>query len=151
MWAYVAPLIALAILGLLSNRPADAINVPAQQCMGATTTATPFNLASTTALKVITKATSKNVYICHIDIVSAAANNVALIAGTKTTNDCDTSTAGLAGGTTAATGWNFAANGGLTAGNGTGMVAATASTGLDVCLLASGSGQVSGVLVWAQF
>jgi hypothetical protein len=111
----------------------------------------PFSLASTTSLKIITKSGGKNIYICSINIVTATANNVALIAGTKTSTDCDTSTAGLAGGTTAATGWNFAANGGLTQGTGIGVIAATASTGLDVCLLASGSGQVSGVISWTQF
>ena len=111
----------------------------------------PFSLASTTALKVIANTSGKKTYICSLNIVSAAANNVALIAGTKTTNDCDTSTAGLAGGTTAATGWNFAANGGLTQGTGIGVVTATASNSLDVCLLASGSGQLSGVMSYTQF
>lgn len=119
-------------------------------CTSGTKGYAPFSLASTTALKVVTKSTGKNVYVCSINIVVATANNVALIAGTKVTNDCDTSTAGLAGGTTAATGWNFAANGGLTQGNGMSSVAATASTGLDVCLLASGAGQVSGVLTYVQ-
>jgi len=112
---------------------------------------TPFSLASTTSLKLVSKSSSKQVYICSINIVSASANNVALIEGTKTTTDCDTSTAGMAGGTTAATGWNFAANGGLTHGTGIGMVFATATTNHDVCLLASGSGQVSGGITWTQF
>lgn len=112
---------------------------------------TPFSLASTTSLKLVSKVSAKQVYICSINIVSASANNVALIEGTKTTTDCDTSTAGMAGGTTAATGWNFAANSGLTQGTGIGVVAATATANHDVCLLASGSGQVSGVISWTQF
>lgn len=112
---------------------------------------TPVNLASTTALKIITKSSGKNVYICSINLVSASANNVALVAGTETTTQCDTSTVGLAGGATAATGWNFAANGGLTQGTGIGVLTATASTGLDVCLFASASTQVSGVISWTQF
>lgn len=111
----------------------------------------PFSLASTTALKIISLASAKQIYICSINIVSAAANNVALIEGTKTTNDCDTATAGMAGGTTAATGWNFAANGGLTQGSGVGAIMRTATAAHDVCLLASGSGQVSGVVSWTQF
>lgn len=111
----------------------------------------PFSLASTTALKIITLASSKNTYICSINILSAAANNVALIDGTNSTTDCNAATHGLAGGTTAATGWNFAANGGLTQGTGIGVIAATVTVSHDVCLLASGSGQVSGVISYTQF
>jgi hypothetical protein len=111
----------------------------------------PFSLASTTALKIITLTSGKNTYICSINLVSAAANNVALIDGTKVTNDCDTATHGMAGGTSAAAGWNFAANGGLTQGSGIGILAATVTVSHDVCLLASGSGQVSGVVSYTQF
>lgn len=111
----------------------------------------PFTLASTTALKIITLASSKNTYICSINIVSGAANNVALIDGTNSTTDCNGSTHGMAGGTTAATGWNFAANGGLTQGSGIGVIAATVTVSHDVCLLASGSGQISGVMSYTQF
>jgi hypothetical protein len=112
---------------------------------------TPISVSNTTATKLVTKATSKNVYICSINLVVAAASNVALIAGTQTTNQCDTSTAGLSGGTTAATGWNLAANGGLAYGNGMGVIMATASTGLDVCVVQSASTQISGSISWTQF
>jgi hypothetical protein len=112
---------------------------------------TPISFSSTSAQKIITKASAKNIYICSINLVVAAATNVALLAGTQTTNQCDTSTAGLSGGTTTATGWNLAANGGLAYGNGMGVIMATASTGLDVCLLASAANQVSGAVSWTQF
>lgn len=111
----------------------------------------PFSLASTTALKIISLVSGKNIYICSINIVSAAANNVALIDGTNSTTDCNAATHGMAGGTTAATGWNFAANGGLTQGTGIGVIAATVTVSHDVCLLASGSGQLSGVVSWTDF
>ena len=112
---------------------------------------TPISVSNTTATKLITKANSKNVYICSINLVVAAASNVALIAGTQTTNQCDTSTAGLSGGATAAEGWNLAANGGLAYGNGMGVIMATASTGLDVCIVQSASTQLSGAVSWTQF
>lgn len=112
---------------------------------------TPFSLASTTSLKLVSKISAKQVYICSINIVVAAANDVALIEGTKTTTDCDTSAAGMAGGATAATGWNFAANGGLTQGSGVGTIMRTATANHDVCLLASANTQVSGVISWTQF
>jgi hypothetical protein len=112
---------------------------------------TPINVANTTAAKLITKAANKNIYICSINLVVAAASNVALIAGTQTTNQCDTSTAGLSGGATAATGWNLAANGGLAYGSGIGAIAATATAGLDVCIVQSASTQLSGAISWTQF
>lgn len=125
-----------------------------QGCAGqsvANTNVTPFSLASTTALKLVSKVAAKKVYICALDLVSATAQNVALVEGTLTTTNCDTSTAGLAGGTTAATGWNLAANGGLTKGNGQGVVYKSATANLDVCLFSSSTGQISGAITWAQF
>jgi hypothetical protein len=124
-------------------------------CAGQTianTSVTPINNAgSSSNLKLVSKVSSKQVYICSIDIVAGAATNVALVEGTKTTNECDTSTAGMAGGATAATGWNLGANGGLTKGNGVGVVFRTAIANHDVCLLFSAGNQVSGSVTWAQF
>lgn len=149
LWAAIL----LLAIGPMVARPAFAINVSQNTCLGAATTATPINNAgSSSNLKLVTKATSKNVYICAINIGPvASAVNVALVEGTKTTNECDTATAGMVGGATAATGWQFAANGGLTYGNGMGVIAQTASTGHDVCLLFSAGVQVSGAVTWAQF
>lgn len=113
---------------------------------------TPINNAgSSAALKLVSKASSKQIYICSINLVAAAATNVALVEGTQVTNQCDTSTAGMAGGATAATGWNLAANGGLTFGSGLGAVMRTATVNHDVCLLFSAGNQVSGSLSWTQF
>lgn len=97
----------------------------------------------------ITGASSKQTYICDLDIVVGAATNVALVEGTGTT--CGTTTAGMAGGATAATGWNFAANGGLTKGNGQGWVYKTNTAADNVCLFVSAANQVSGSLSWVQF
>ncbi len=119
-------------------------------CAGASignTTSTPINVTANT--QIISGAPGKQTYLCSINLISGAADNVALVEGTGTT--CGTGTAGIAGGTTAVTGWNFAANGGLTLGNGLGMVARTATAADNVCLFVSGSAQVSGSIVWAQF
>lgn len=112
---------------------------------------TPFSIANTTATKLVSKVSAKTVYICSVTIANNAATNVALIAGTKVTTECDTSTAGLSGGTTAATGWNFSANSGLTQGIGIGVIMATASTNIDVCIVQSASTQISGGISWTQF
>lgn len=111
------------------------------------------NAGSANNLKLVSKVSAQNVYICAIDLVIGASVNVALVEGTKTTNECDTATAGLAGGATAATGWNLQAGpgSGLTKGNGIGIIYRTATTNHDVCLLFSAANQVSGAITWAQF
>ncbi len=87
---------------------------------------------------------SKKIYICSIHVVVAAATNVALVEGTGTV--CATGTAGVSGfgGATAATGWNFGANGGIVLGNGESSVGAEGTSADNLCLFNSGSGQVSG-------
>jgi hypothetical protein len=98
--------------------------------------------------QLITGAASKQTYICSINIITATAQNIALVEGTGTT--CGTGTAGMAGGASAATGWNFAANGGLAYGNGRGWIFKTATAGDNVCLLLSSTGQTSGTVRYVQ-
>jgi hypothetical protein len=107
----------------------------------------PINLIASG--QVITGVTGKYTYICHLAIVSATAQNVALVEGTGAI--CASGTAGMAGGATAATGWNFGAtNQSIVEGNGSAWAIATASTGTNVCLLLSGTGQTSGVIQFVQ-
>jgi hypothetical protein len=125
-------------------------------CAGASlanTKVTPINNAgSASNLNLVSKVAAQNVYICAIDITVGASVNVALVEGTLTTNACDTATAGMAGGATAATGWNLQAGGGsgLTKGNGQGIIYKTATVNHDVCLLFSGATQTSGAITWMQ-
>ncbi len=106
-------------------------------------------LSQTASAQIITGVASKQTYICSIVIFSATAQSVNFIEGTGTT--CATGGAGLTGGTTAATGMSLAANTGVSHGNGTGLTTFTATAADNVCLLQSGSGQVSGVIIYAQF
>jgi len=87
---------------------------------------------------------AKKIYVCSIHVVAAAATNVAVVEGTGTA--CGTGTAGVSGfgGATAATGWNFAGNGGIALGNGDSSLGAESSSGDNLCIFNSGSGQVSG-------
>jgi hypothetical protein len=121
-----------ASLSVIGNVPD-----PCQQGAG-----TPGNVSLTASGQIITGTAGKNVYVCSIDLITATAQNVALVEGTGTT--CATNILGMAGGTTAATGWNLAANGGLVKGIGGYWVYKTAASGDNVCLLLSGSGQTSG-------
>lgn len=107
-------------------------------------TSIPFSIATatTTELTAALAGASNYYYICSIDLVTAGANNIALV--DDDTDGCGSVTSGLAGGTTAATGWNFAANGGLAKGNGNGTVYKTGGTNRVVCLVTSAAVQVSG-------
>lgn len=102
--------------------------------------------------QVITGTASVKTYVCSIDVTSATAQNIALVEGTGTV--CATNIFGLAGGTTAATGWNLAANGGLTKGSGNGTVfspsADANAAAANVCLLSSSTGQISGQITYVK-
>jgi hypothetical protein len=91
---------------------------------------------------------SKKVYICSMHVVVAAATNVAVVEGTGTVCATGTSGVGGFGGATAATGWNFAANGGIAMGNGDSSLGAEVTSGDNLCLFSSGSGQVSGGMTY---
>jgi hypothetical protein len=94
--------------------------------------------------QLVTGTAAKKIYVCSIHVVAAAATNVAVVEGTGTV--CGTGTAGVSGfgGATAATGWNFAGNGGIALGNGDSSLGAEGTSGDNLCIFNSGSGQVSG-------
>jgi hypothetical protein len=102
------------------------------------------SISQTANTQLVTGTASKKIYICSIHVVVAAATNVALVEGTGSV--CATGTAGVSGfgGATAATGWNFMANGGIALGNGDAAVGAEGTNADNLCLFNSGSGQVSG-------
>jgi hypothetical protein len=119
-------------------------------CTNGTKLGAPFSL--TASGQVIAGSASKKTYICAIDVVTATAQNIALVEGTGSV--CATNTYGLAGGTTAAAGWNFSANAGIARGSGNGTVYSPSGdangTAANVCLLLSGTGQTSGQIVYVQ-
>ena len=148
----------LKVDGSAVTQPVSAASLPlpagaaAAGCAGQTIANTSVKPISLTAgAAIVSGVAAKKVYICALDLVVSAADNVALVEGTTVTTPCDTGTAGMAGGTTAATGWNLAANGGLTKGNGQGLLYVTATAADSVCLLVSGAAQVSGAITYAQF
>jgi hypothetical protein len=87
-------------------------------------------------------------FICYIFLVSATTQNINLVNGTGTV--CATSTAGILGGTTAATGPNLLASEGWSAGNGIGVVAQMTASASHLCLLQSSTGQISGIIRYAD-
>jgi hypothetical protein len=114
-----------------------------------TGSATPLPISTAASAKILSGSVGTKFYVCSVNIGPiGTATNVALVEGAGTT--CGTGTAGMAGGATAADGWNIGANGGLTLGNGKGTVAAEATAGHDVCLILSATNQISGVLMYVQ-
>lgn len=119
----------------------------------ATTTHHFVSINQTTSAQLFAGTSSEKTYICSINLVVAGTENMALVEGTGSV--CATNIAGLAGGTTAATGWNLVANGGLViAGGGHTALGPPDSdshaTAANVCLLESGSDQVSGQVQYVQ-
>ena len=102
------------------------------------------SISQTANAQLVAGTSGKKVYVCSIHVVVAAATNVAVVEGTGTV--CGVGAAGVGGfgGATAATGWNFAANGGIVLGNGDAAVGAEVTSGDNLCVFNSGSGQVSG-------
>jgi hypothetical protein len=121
--------------------------VVADPCSQQTRSVYVVNL--TAGAQIITGTSAKQTYICFIQFsLSATGDNIALVEGTGST--CGTSTAGMAGGATAATGWNLLANGSVTAGTMTAWAFKTATTADNVCLLASSGAQISGIVQYVQ-
>lgn len=129
------------LLLLVPQRKVDAgqtANIPACDAYQ------PINVATATTTRLVTGVADRQVRICSVHMVAGAADNVALIEGTGAT--CGTGTAGMAGGTTAALGYNFAANGGIALGSGLGPVIQTLTAGDSVCIVTSATSQLSGGL-----
>jgi hypothetical protein len=130
-------------LGLLWTRSLD-------PCSGVAKSYIPIDIvtATTTELTAALAGASTHYYICSLNLVTAGANNVALV--DDNTDGCGSPTAGVMGGFgSAAEGWNFAANGGLTLGSGSSSVGRTTTANAVLCLITSAAVQLSGHIVVA--
>jgi len=124
-------------------------NIVADPCESLAKSYVKISVTANTQL--ITGTSGKQTYFCSMNVGAAAPVNVAIVEGTGST--CGTGTLGtVSGGATAATGWNFAANGGLTYGDGRAAVGATATGGggANVCIFVSAAVQVSGNIGYVQ-
>jgi hypothetical protein len=114
-------------------------------CQGQTKLFASINQTTTTQILAASGA-GVSYWICSLHLVTATAQNVAIIDSATAGNACATSPAGSSGfgGSTAATGWNFAANGGIAYGEGGFSIGQTSTTNRALCVAQSGSGQLSG-------
>jgi hypothetical protein len=108
----------------------------------------PVDIVTATTTEIANAVASEFFYICSISLVTASANNVAIVE--DDTDACASPTAGVNGGVTAAEGWNFAANGGLTQGNGQGAIMKTGTANRYLCIITSAAVQLSGTITYVS-
>jgi len=106
------------------------------------------NVSTAVSTEIANAVASEFFYICSINLVAAGAQTVAFVE--DDTDAIASPTAGLNGGTTAATGWSFAANGGLTLGNGSATVMKTATANRYFGFITGQSAQLSGTVVYVS-
>lgn len=106
-------------------------------------------ISLTASAKIITGTSGKKTYICYLQFsLDANADNVALVEGTGTV--CATGVTGMAGGSTAANGWNLLANGSVTSGTIQNWAFKSATNADDTCLLVGSGAKLSGVAQYVQ-
>jgi hypothetical protein len=109
----------------------------------------PISITTATTTQIVAASASNKTYICSLFLTSAAADNVGIVEGTGGT--CGTGTAGVIGGTTAANGPNFAANGGvMLQSGGKTSIAQTAGTNVGLCLITSAGTPLAGGINYVQ-
>lgn len=118
-------------------------------CGSSTTTkvSIPISISTATTTEIIDASASNKAYICSIVLYTDAANDVGIVEDAN--NTCASPDAGIFGGTSAATGFNFAANQGFVAAGGNGTVTKTQSTNVNVCIITSAATQLNGAITYA--
>lgn len=122
------------------------VDPSADPCGGSTAKQTyPIDIVTITTTEITPSLSGASTYyyICSLVLITAAANNVALV--DDNSDGCGSPTAGVMGGfASAAEGLNFAANSGLTLGNGTGTVGKAVTANSVLCIITSAAVQLSG-------
>lgn len=137
----IGPLATSALGGLYTASASD-------PCSRGAKTYYVVNLAAAATVEIANAVASQFFYICSVNLVTAGAG--AVLIAEDDTDGCGSLSAGLNGGTTAATGWTFAANGGIALGNGLGTVLKTTTANRYLCIAPSGTGQLSGSISYVS-
>lgn len=129
------------VVGLSPNTP--------DPCMGGNKTNLAISQNGTSSVQLVALSGSTTIYVCSLSLIAAGATTMAITTGTGTA--CVTGNAAVIGSTTAniANSISFAANGGLTLGNGAGTVAKGAASS-ELCMILGTSVFVSGNLTYVQ-
>ncbi len=121
----------------------------ADPCTFQNKTSLPINQNGTSSVQLIALSGATTIYVCSLALVAAGATTMAITTGTGSA--CGTGNAAVIGTTTAgiANSVSFAANGGMTLGNGEGTIAKGAASS-ELCMILGTSVFVSGVLTYVQ-
>jgi hypothetical protein len=106
----------------------------------------PVDIVTATTTEIVNQSANNYFRLCSINLVSAGANNIAIVE--DDTDTCGSPTAGLNGGVTAGEGWNLGSNGGLAIGNGSATVMRSSVVNRYVCIITSAAVQLSGTVVY---
>ncbi|MFZ2105209.1 MAG: hypothetical protein WAV18_07465, partial [Roseiarcus sp.] len=148
--------VAGSIADLAHGQAAMAASVPvaiasnqsvADPCMFQAKTKVAFSTTSGSTQLVALSGSTK-IYVCAVHFISTAADSISFVEGTGTA--CATGATAVSGSTTAASGMDFLANGGMTEGGGVGTVMNTSVPGDELCLLQSGTTKIAGNLEVVQ-
>lgn len=126
-----------------------AAQVTADPCTLGSKTNLPISQNGTSSVQLVALSGSTVIYVCSLSLVAAGATTAVITTGTGTA--CVTGNAAVIGDTTAniANGLSFAANGGLTLGNGAGTIAKGAASG-ELCMTLGTNVRMSGNLTYVQ-
>lgn len=121
----------------------------ADPCLGANKTNLPISQTGTSSVQLVGLSGSTVIYVCSLSLIAGGATTAVLTTGTGTA--CVTGNAAVLGDTTAniANGLSFAANGGLTLGNGAGTIAKGAASS-ELCMILGSNVRMSGNLTYVQ-
>lgn len=107
------------------------------------------DMVTATTVEIANAVASERWYICSIHLVSAGANNVAILE--DDTDGCGSPSAGVStGGTTAGEGWNLAANGGIAFGDGSASIMKSTTDNRYLCIITSAAVQLSGSISYVS-
>lgn len=126
-----------------------AAQVTVDPCALGNKTNLPISQNGTSSVQLIALSGATVIYVCSLSLVAAGATTAVLTTGTGTA--CVTGNAAVLGDTTAniANGLSFAANGGLTLGNGAGTIAKGAASS-ELCMTLGTNVRMSGNLTYVQ-
>jgi len=107
-----------------------------------------INVAAAATTEIANASGSNHWYICSVNVVAGAAQGFTI--AEDDTDGCGSITAGMNGGTTGATGWQFAANGGAAHGDGSHAIMRSATGGRYLCMVVSTNAQTSGTISYVS-
>lgn len=120
-------------------------------CQTSVKTTVPVTLATAAVKVIVTGVSAKKIYVCAYELQNNAADSVAVFEATTGTTCATSAVAVVGAGTsvaTAATGYNFAANGGISRGTGGFQVLQTSVNANDLCIAQSAATQLTGSITY---